>query len=131
MPRIKILPAVDPIGQVKPIDGKMPDSVEEYRFAVGLYKRDLKFDFQFPVSGGRSVRGGTIIDFLVQTAPLPTPVFIDGEYWHARSQQQQDEFLRAQIVSIFKGAVRDPVSIAAGLLKTQEATDTIIRKLFG
>ena len=128
---VKLLPAIDPVGAVKPIQGKTPDSIEEYRMSVALDKAGLKYDFQYPVAGGSRLRGGTTIDFLVHTAPLYTPLFVDGEYWHGGRQADQDAILRAKLVRVFRGAVRNPVSVAAGLLKTQAATDTIVRKLFG
>lgn len=128
----RLLPAVDPIGVVKPIQGKMPDSVEEYRFSISLEKLDLRYDFQVPVFGGRSRRGGTIIDFVVDTAPLKTPVFIDGGYFHNQATAaKQDEIIRARIRQAFRGTLRDPVSIADTLLKDQSASDAVARLIFG
>lgn len=36
------------------------------------------------------MRGGIILDFLVFTTPFPTPVYINGEYWHGTDRRDID-----------------------------------------
>jgi hypothetical protein len=50
--------------------------------------------------GGRRTRGGFVVDFLVFTKPRPTPVWINGSYWH-KGQQLSLDYLQQQILQSF------------------------------
>lgn len=96
---------------IRPVQGQMPDSKEEFYFALALERLELKFIFQFEIFDGRERRGGQVVDFLVYTAPLPTPVYINGEYWHR--DRDKDEYKIARAKMYFKGNAQDPVVIWA------------------
>lgn len=38
---------------MQPIQGQMPDSIEEYRFAIALERLGYEYSFQFPLEAGR------------------------------------------------------------------------------
>jgi len=69
------------LGEIPDIQGKSPDSWNEYYVALALEKLELPYIYQFEIFGGH-LRGGVILDFLVLTHPLSTPIFVNGLYWH-------------------------------------------------
>jgi len=69
----------------------------EWRVAIALDKLRLPYMFQFEVMGGRTKRGGLVLDFLVLTVPLSTPVWVNGEYWHSGEQDSEDKLVQAII----------------------------------
>jgi len=71
-------------------DGEDVDSKEEARVGVGLYQIGYSFDFHVPVFGGRSVRGGQVLDFLVHTTPLWRPLYVQSAYWHHPTKSPDD-----------------------------------------
>lgn len=83
----------------------------EYNIAEGLYKIDLPFIFQYELLGGRRFRGGMIIDFLILTRPLTTPLFVNGDYWHRNSEKEYQQKL---IVEQELRGQANPVLIAWG-----------------
>jgi hypothetical protein len=62
----------------------------EYFFALALERFNLGYMFQVDYFGGRRLRGGLVLDFLVFTVPFPTPVYINGEYWHGAERRDID-----------------------------------------
>lgn len=73
-----IKPEPEPL---QPIQGKTPDSKEEYWVALALYKLDIKFNYQVPMFGGNRLAGGMIVDFIIW-APDATALEVFGNYWH-------------------------------------------------
>ena len=63
------------------VQGKDATSYE-YNVAYALDKLELPYMFQFIFLGGKAVRGGMVVDFLVLTDPLSTPVWVNGGFWH-------------------------------------------------
>jgi len=96
---------------VFPIQGKMPDSREEWRVAMALDHLEYKYIFHYVIQGGTRVRGGQIIDFMVFTKPLRTPVQVQGKYWHSKSRAMRDHFKNEEIKRLFSGQIFDPVII--------------------
>jgi hypothetical protein len=82
------------------VRGKSASSYE-YNFALALDKYNMDYLFQVDYWGGRSMRGGLVLDFLVFTQPLYTPVWINGEYWHSGNQRQED-FLQQALLEMFE-----------------------------
>ncbi len=110
------------------IQGVVPDSVEEWRVANSLTKFGWEFQYQVSVNGGRNLRGGQVIDFLVETAPKQTALYIQGDYWHGSAQQTKDELLQAYAF----GPLQLLVEVVTGdQLETQEESDETISQLFG
>ena len=97
--------------EIYPVQGQMPDSKEEFYFALALEKLELKFIYQYEIFDGRQRAGGQIIDFFVFTPPLPTPVYIQGEYWHRDKDKDQYKIARARMY--FKGNAMPPLEIWA------------------
>ena len=113
----------------KPVQGQMPDSKEEYWCALALYRLKLRFDFQKHVMGGRSGRGGQVIDFWVYTAPKPTPIYIQGDYWHyANGRGYVSQLNIAKLKSYFGNSIMEPVEILTSTTPTPDAMYVAVRK---
>lgn len=61
----------------------------EWRVGMALNRRGIKYDFQKPLLGGR-VSGGVVLDFFIYTVPLPTPLNVNGDYWHRLAKSYSD-----------------------------------------
>jgi hypothetical protein len=96
---------------IQPVQGIMPASVQEWRVALALYRLGLSFYYQYEVFGGRSLRGGQIIDFWVFTVPLPTPVYVQGDYWHRGSKEMQDALKVADLKRRYQGQIAEPLLV--------------------
>jgi hypothetical protein len=69
-------------GEVGLINGQLAGSTLEWHLALGLWRAKFQFGYQVPVGGGSLFRGGLIIDFVVYTVPMQTPLEALGDYWH-------------------------------------------------
>lgn len=68
------------------IQGQAIGSKEEAWFAAALQKLDIPFIYQYAIKGGRNVRGGYVLDFLLPaTAPQATGINLDNPYWHKKT----------------------------------------------
>lgn len=113
----------------QPVQGQMPDSKEEWWCALALYKLQLKFDFQKHVMGGRSGRGGQVVDFWVYTVPRPTPIYIQGDYWHyANGKSYQSQLNIAKLKSYYGAAIAEPVEILTSTTPTPDAMYTRVKR---
>ena len=81
------------------VHGKSATS-NEYFVAAALDKLGIPFLFQVSYWGGRSLRGGQVLDFLVWN-PLETPVQVFGEYWHSGLLGSKDRLKLAQLQMLF------------------------------
>lgn len=113
------------------IYGKKAASSWEWMVAKSLWKFGWEFEYQVGVAGGRMLRGGQVIDFLVNTHPLPTPLYIQGDFWHGALTQDKDLLLIAFLMSDLAGRVAMPVVLTGEQLADQETTDQTILKTFG
>ena len=102
------------------VQGIMPDSKEEYWFARALDYLQINYIFQYSI-GMKRVRGWQIIDFLVYTAPLPTPVFIHGEYWHGGVKRAESEYKRKMVDKMLAGHANPTVIIWTAELPNPES----------
>ena len=110
------------------VQGLTPASVEEWRVSQSLTKFGWDFVYQQAIAGGRNLRGGQVIDFLVMTVPKNTALYVQGEYWHGSKQQEKDEILQAFAF----GPLQLLVEVVTGdQLKTQEESDKTILGIFG
>ncbi len=83
--------------------------------------------FQFAI-GGRSVRGGIVMDLLVLTDPMSTPLDLRGDHWHQPQQRIEDDLFLELAMS--KGRYALPVVIYGGELQTvEQAYSTVKREL--
>jgi hypothetical protein len=64
--------------------GQTAGSVNEYNVYLALIRaKHFDISYQYPIDGGRSVRGGQVIDFVDWgAAPNPVAIYVQGERWH-------------------------------------------------
>ena len=79
------------------IQGQKSRSTEEWRVAQALWTLELEFIYQYPLFGGTSVRGGYVLDFLVDLIGVPTPLEVQSQRWHS-GRFAREERLRAAII---------------------------------
>jgi hypothetical protein len=125
-------PGVEKEEEPQPIQGITPGSVQEWRVARALDRLKLEYDYQKGIGGGRRVRGGQVVDFWVYTAPYPTPIFVQGEYWHNRKTEMADTLKFERVQRIYKGQVMPNVILRESDLETMDAAyQTVRRRLIG
>ncbi len=98
----------------------------EWRVAVALEKLHLHFIFQYALMGGRTTRGGIVLDFLVLTSPVSTPLDIRGDYWHRPQQRIEDDLFLALAMS--RGQFAEPVVVYGSQLQTIEAAYATVKR---
>ncbi len=80
------------------IHGIKAGSKEEYWCSLALdiieQQTGWGWAYQVPVYGGRTVRGGNVIDFLVYTPGRWTMLDPKGRYWHTGIHEDQYEMQR-------------------------------------
>ncbi len=86
--------------QIGLVQGQMPDSIQEWWAAQALWRYDVEFIFQWEIFGGRTRRGGLIVDFVVWN-PRFTPFLVHGDYWHRGELQGGDKTALIAIASYF------------------------------
>ena len=110
------------------IQGKRPDSVQEWRFAMALYRAKLSFIYHYNVFGGTRIRGGMEIDFWVFTVPKVTPVFVQGTYWHRPSKRAEDKYKIQVLKARFGTLIMNPVEVWETELKDIDMAYAWIRR---
>lgn len=113
------------------LQGTIVDSVEEYNFGIALEKFCFGYYFQWFHWYGTPFPGNIVPDFIVLTKPRPTPVFIDGDYWHSGSKRERDKAFRLQIFATMGGQLAQYVEIDADLLTKPEDAENEVLGLFG
>lgn len=91
-PRPHFSPESEAPPPVMMIQGKMPQSRNEYYVALALYQRRIPFWYQVALAGGTRLRGGVVVDFVIYN-PFPTAVLVEGAYWH-RNKAREDLIMR-------------------------------------
>ena len=109
------------------VQGKSATSYE-YNVAKALETVDLPYMFQYQLFGGRARRGGIVLDFLVFTRPLSTPVFVNGGYWHSGQKRSEDELEQNLVFYYAKGEFQKPVIFWDEDCKTEEAALNAVRR---
>ena len=116
-----------PVGKIQ---GIQAGSKEEWRVYLALTKLKVRFTYQYAVNGGKRMRGGQVVDFLVHTAPVPTPVYVNGEYWHRTAKQMSDQIKQQNIVSELDGQCFEPLILWARNLQTvDQAFNVLLHEL--
>jgi len=113
------------------IHGVAPGSKEEYRCAKALEKYGWDFDYQVQYFGGRRVAGGQVLDFLVQTLPLPTPLQIYGDYWHGSAEAERDRLQQILLMSNFHDQLAPVVIFTEEKVDNQDVANESVLKEFG
>ena len=76
------------------VAGQQAGSVNEYNVAQALDRLKLDYSYQYSLDGGRFVRGGQVIDFLIWMPPRPMAVYVQS-YWHLGQRGLEDELKQA------------------------------------
>jgi hypothetical protein len=105
------------------VQGELPRSREEWRVAMALDKLGLEYRYQVPLAGGTRVRGGMVLDFLVDLPPEQIPMPVHGEYWHRGAEEER--LYLAALEHIYK---REPVVLWAEELKSVAMAVATIRR---
>jgi len=113
------------------IQGKSATDIE-WRVYRALRKEGVTDDdigFQVDYFGGRQFSGGLVIDFVVQTVPLPTLIYVNGNFFHeGAAQQDEDLFEQSLVESRMNGQVR-VITLWGNDLQTQDHADAAVRAL--
>lgn len=88
----------------QPVQGVMPDSINEWYVALALDRMKLEYSFQYAL-GDPSLRGGQTIDFVVWKATGALPVFVQGAHWHNIRTDTEDRLKQAAAERYFKTSV--------------------------
>lgn len=123
-------PTHEPFPEVKPVQGIMPDSKEEYWVALALYRLKIDFVFQYKLFGGRKYKGGQVIDFWVKTVPLPTPIFVQGWYFHyaTAEKEAQSRLNLMYLEGRLRGIALKPVEIIDIEIPTPEEAYIVTKR---
>ena len=116
--------------EVQRVQGIMPDSKEEYWVALALYKLHVDFIFQYRLFGGRKYKGGQVVDFWVLTKPLPTPLLVQGYYFHYGTAERAAQS-RANIMyleSRLNGQAAKPVEVFDTEMPTPDDAYVVVKR---
>jgi hypothetical protein len=108
------------------IQGIQAGSTEEWRVAQALGKFDIRFIYQYEIYDA-SVRGGIVLDFLVLTVPISTPLEVYGEYWHRGDLSSKDRMRGVIIDDYFRGQALPLLVFYGADLQDQEMADAKVR----
>ena len=100
----------------------------EYFVAGALDIIGLEYVFQLSIAGGKSLSFGIILDFLVETVPLPTPLWVQGDYWHTGARRQKDLRQQDIVRQYMGGAILEPIEIWGHESNSAEAALSAIRR---
>lgn len=108
------------------IQGKKVGSKNEARVALALDKLRMRYIYQYVLYGGRRVRGGQILDFLV-FSPLAVPLQVFGEKWHKGELDPEERMELAMLAHYFK---REVEIIWGRESETLEDAEAEVRRIF-
>jgi len=116
-------PSVEEV--ITQIQGQDPGSPQEWRYAMGLDIVGIKYYYQYEVLQPAGIRGGQRLDFLLKTAPLPTPVYMQS-YWHEGSREAESKFKIAALMAEYRGIFAQPIEVNGDMINcVQDAVDDI------
>lgn len=111
-------------------NNKKKATSNEYYVARALDELGFEYEFQMSVQGGKRIAGGHVLDFLVMTRPLPTPLWVHGEHWHTGAQAEDDQEAMAAVENFGRGRYAKQVVIwGSESSSAQMAMSTVRRKL--
>lgn len=113
------------------VQGKQVESKEEARVAVALGFLKFPFRYRFWAIGAEGIRLSVEVDFLVMTRPLPTPLLVQGTYWHGpgRGRGTIDKLNQARLRRIHGWA--DPKEIWDYQIPTVWDAVKVLSAMFG
>ena len=98
-------------------------TLNEYNVSVALEDYGLEYLFQVWYWGGRTLRGGQILDFLVYPWRIPVQVF--GDYWHKQQLSATDRYNLSRLASLFQ---REVVILWGGETNTVEDAKRAVKR---
>lgn len=107
------------------IQGKEPGSRPEWIFSQGLDYWKVQYIYQYSVLG-YPFSGGQKIDFWCFTPILPTPVFIQGLYWHGGQRLEETKYKVWNLTDQYRGKIFDPVEVWDYEIPTIDAAIQIV-----
>ena len=110
--------------QIGLIEGKIPDSKEEWWTALALWKYEIPFDYQWEIFGGTTRRGGLVVDFVVYN-PMATPFEVNGDYWHRDEQGGENKL---DIIAIEQHFKREVIVMWGEDMETKDDVEQFVRK---
>ena len=124
------LDTTPPLPEVQRVQGIMPDSKEEYWVALALWKLKIDFVFQYQLFGGRKYKGGQVVDFWVYTMPLPTPILVQGWYFHYATAERtaQTKLNIMYLESRLRGRAAKPVEILDIEIPTPDDAYIVVKR---
>jgi hypothetical protein len=125
--KVEPLPEEKPIGIVQ---GRIPRSKEEWRVANALWKLQIPFRYQVDFNGGANVRGGQVIDFLVSTVPMPTPLYVQGSYYHPQATRGEEEYKQRKLRQYTRGYYAMPKEAWDYQLQTMDMAYQTMKGMF-
>lgn len=102
----------------------------EWNVAWALDRVGLEYLFQVDYLGGRRLRGGMVVDFLVYTKPLSTPLWVNGDYWHTGRTKAEDELKKAKLYSQVHGECNYPITFWGKDCETKEVALSSVKRTF-
>jgi hypothetical protein len=103
-------------------------SMYAFYMAVALDYYQLGFVFQYAIEGGWMRSGGQVIDFMVATKPLITPLEVNEEYWH--KDEAHEALMASKIREALGPGYADPKAVWGEECDTQEKAMTAVWRLF-
>ena len=83
---------------------KQADSKEEVWISNALHKYDLFFYFQYAIDGGKTIPGGLVVDWVVQTGGYIAMEFF-GKFWHNGVKDDEDQLKLERLEQRFQRVV--------------------------
>lgn len=118
-----------PVEVIGPVQGIMPDSQQEYWFAMWLERKKLEYKFQYLVFPG--AKHYYNIDFVVWTVPLATMVELNGGFWHYGELGQDDRLRQLRIEDHMRDIAKIPIQFLwAPDMDTRETVEAAGERIF-
>ena len=130
-PKSPNLKVEEPTPTIGLIEGQIPDSDNEWFVSLALDKAIERADivgytYQYPLGGGREVRGGVVVDFVIY-APFAQALFVGaGGYWHGANRKTSDELAHALAAQYFGEA--NVLDFTEEETSSEELADKRVRK---
>jgi len=107
------------------------------RLEVRVYEALLRagygatqIQFQVGLLGGRHFRGGVVVDFVVDTKPLPTIIYVNSRYWHSGELAADDWIDKRRLIDELGMWFNPPVDLWGNELQTDDmAYDAVLWKV--
>jgi hypothetical protein len=86
------------------VQGQDATSIE-YNTSIALERLGLEYQFQYYVGGGRRLRGGQVLDFMVYTPGRNTWLNVHGRYWHTGIHNDELDSQKLEQLALQKNAI--------------------------